>query len=153
MTTPLVEFIVQRRLDRERFREEKKDERRRKDFEKKKQRELERLNKKREGKKKDDKMPTSAKGKRDDDQPPTNPIKVIFIEFVGEKNTVLSFLFFFNRFSRIRNALLLLLPPRNMLVLLLKKVPLQKSLRIDQNLREHSTTNRKKKCSESQDRK
>ena len=94
MTTPLVEFIVQRRLDRERFRDEKKDERRRKDFEKKKQRELERLNKKREGKKKDDKMPTSAKGKRDDDQPPTNPIKVIFIEFVGEKNTVLSFLFF-----------------------------------------------------------
>lgn len=150
MTTPLVEFIVQRRLDRERFREEKKDERRRKDFEKKKQRDMERLNKKREGKKKDEKMPTSAKGKRDDDQPPTNPIKVIFTEFI-EKTRLRNFLIIFNRFSRIRNALLLLLPPKN-IVLLLKKVPLLKSLKIGQNLREHSTTNRKKKCPESQDR-
>lgn len=46
INTPLVEFIVQRRLDRERFREEKKEERRRKDIEKKKQRDIERMKKK-----------------------------------------------------------------------------------------------------------
>lgn len=90
MTTPLVEFIVQRRLDRERFREEKKDERRRKDLEKKKQREMERQNKKREGKKKDEKMPIGGKGRREDDQPPTNPIKVFFI-LPFKKNSLVIF--------------------------------------------------------------
>ena len=78
ITTPLVEFIHQRRLDREKFREEKKDERRRKEFDKKKQRELERISKKREGKKEDKRQDKpSHKGKKEEDRPP-NPVKVIF---------------------------------------------------------------------------
>ncbi|EFX71899.1 hypothetical protein DAPPUDRAFT_216440 [Daphnia pulex] len=77
VTTPLVEFIHQRRLDREKFREEKKDERRRKEFDKKKQRELERLSKKRDGKKEDKKQDKpSQKGKKEDDRP-HNQVKVL----------------------------------------------------------------------------
>ncbi len=77
ITTPLVEFIHQRRLDREKFREEKKDERRRKEFDKKKQRELERLSKKRDGKKEDKPKQDKPgqKGKREDDRP-HNQVKV-----------------------------------------------------------------------------
>nr|CAG4641618.1 EOG090X04G9 [Eurycercus lamellatus] len=77
VNTPLVEFIVQRRLDREKYREEKKEERRRKDMEKKKQRDMER-NKKRDGKNKDDKKndKPSSKGKKDEDRA-SNPIRVL----------------------------------------------------------------------------
>nr|CAG4649254.1 EOG090X04G9 [Scapholeberis mucronata] len=77
MITPLVEFIQQRRIDRDKFREEKKDERRRKEMEKKKQRELERINKKRESKREDKKSEKAAvKVKKEDDRPP-NPVKVL----------------------------------------------------------------------------
>lgn len=77
VTTPLVEFLQQRRLDREKFREEKKDERRRKDFDKKKQRELERLARKRDPKKDEKKQDKQIqKGKKDDERP-HHPVKVI----------------------------------------------------------------------------
>nr|CAG4643142.1 EOG090X04G9 [Ilyocryptus agilis] len=74
--TPLVEFIVQRRLDREKYREEKKEERR-KEMEKKKQRQAEKYNKapgKKEQKKQDKGLP---KGKNKDDDRPQNSIKVL----------------------------------------------------------------------------
>ena len=53
--TPLVEFIINRRLEKEKFREEKKEERKRKEQERKKQRELERLKKKDGRKERDEK--------------------------------------------------------------------------------------------------
>jgi regulator of nonsense transcripts 3 len=46
VSTPLVEFIINRRQEKEKYREEKKEERRRKEIEKKKQRELERTKRK-----------------------------------------------------------------------------------------------------------
>nr|CAG4646185.1 EOG090X04G9 [Macrothrix elegans] len=46
VVTPLVEFIQQRRVDREKYREEKKEERRKKELDRKKHKELERLKKK-----------------------------------------------------------------------------------------------------------
>ena len=76
IVTPLVEYIHQRRLDREKYREEKKEERRRKELEKKKLRDVERT-KKREAKKDEKKQEKlqANKSKKEEEKPAT-PIKV-----------------------------------------------------------------------------
>nr|CAG4648600.1 EOG090X04G9 [Polyphemus pediculus] len=78
--TPLVEFIHQRRLDREKYREEKKEERRRKDIEKKRSRDVERI-KKRDPRKDRDERKIEKTGKEREVRPKKEeerlPIRVL----------------------------------------------------------------------------
>jgi len=82
VTTPLVEFIHQRRLEREKYREEKKEERRRKEMDKKKSRDVERMKKRDVRKEKDERKGDKSskevnKIKKEDDRPPIKVLKNI----------------------------------------------------------------------------